>query len=334
MTKKTDAGQVTNYIYNTEDRLKSVEDGSGSLIAQYYYDPFGRRLCKEVGGVRTYFVYADEGLVAEVDAAGNVVKSYGYKPGSTWSTDPLFMKVSGQYYFYQNDHLGTPQKLTAVNGAVVWSAKYSSFGEAGVDPTSTIVNNLRFPGQYYDQETGLNYNWHRYYYPVSGRYTKKDPINFSGGDLVLYNYGHNNPQKYWDNRGLSSFAPGVPGYDVGRELDKFFRDLWNLFVEEDVKPVKKAACKYGFAAIGVVADTVSILAYSSVVGAEVGVAATGVSACNTLVKVAVCGSVTVSDGASLVNTAFTQAKNINVKVKIGTTVVDIAVTLGELIFTE
>ena len=157
MTKKTDAGQVTNYIYNVEDRLERVEDGSGSLISHYYYDPFGRRLWKEVNGVRTYFVYADEGLVAEVDAAGNVVKSYGYRPGSTWTTDPLFMKVGGQYYFYQNDHLGTPQKLTAVNGAVVWSAKYSSFGEAEVDISSTITNNLRFPGQYFDQETGLHY---------------------------------------------------------------------------------------------------------------------------------------------------------------------------------
>jgi YD repeat-containing protein len=153
MTKKIDVGQVANYIYNVEDRLTEVWNGavgSGSLISYYYYDPFGRRLWKEVTGVRTYFVYADEGLVAEVDAAGNVVKSYGYKPGSTWTTDPLFMKVGGQYYFYQNDHLGTPQKLTAVNGAVVWSAKYSSFGEAAVHPSSTIVNNLRFPGQYFD----------------------------------------------------------------------------------------------------------------------------------------------------------------------------------------
>ena len=60
--------------------------GSKALIrveSSYYYDPFGRRLWKEVGGVRTYFVYSDEGLVAEVDAAGNVVKSYGYRPGST-----------------------------------------------------------------------------------------------------------------------------------------------------------------------------------------------------------------------------------------------------------
>jgi RHS repeat-associated protein len=171
------------------------------LISSYYYDPFGRRLWKEVAGVRTYFVYADEGLVAEVDVAGNVVRSYGYKPGSTWSTDPLFMKVGGEYYFYQNDHLGTPQKLTAVNGAVVWSTKYSSFGEADVGISSSITNNLGFAGQYFDSETGLHYNWHRYYDPKTGRYLTPDPIGLQGG-INLYAYVLNDPINAVDPLGL------------------------------------------------------------------------------------------------------------------------------------
>ncbi len=195
--------------------------GSKALIiieSTYYYDPFGRRLWKEVAGIRTYFVYADEGLVAEVDAAGNVIKSYGYKPGSTWTTDPLFMKVEGQYYFYQNDHLGTPQKLTAVNGAVMWSAKYSSFGEGDVDLSSTITNNLRFPGQYFDQETGFNYNYFRYYNYSIGRYFRPDPIGFDGG-INLYVYVLNNPVNWTDELGLRNplgipFGMGVPGLDA------------------------------------------------------------------------------------------------------------------------
>ena len=171
------------------------------IESTYYYDPFGRRLWKEVGGVRTYFVYADEGLAAEVDAAGSVVKSYGYKPDSTWTTDTLFMKVGGQYYFYQNEHLGTPQKLTAVNGAVVWSAKYSSFGKAEVDTSSTITNNLRFGGQYEDAETGFHYNYHRYYNPEIGRYISVDPIGSDSG-TSLYSYANNMPAQYGDARGL------------------------------------------------------------------------------------------------------------------------------------
>ncbi len=181
MTKKTAGSVVTSYVYDIEYRLSEVWDGevgTGSLTASYYYDPFGRRLWKEVSGVKTYFHYADEGLVGELDAAGNVTKSYGYKPNSTWTTDPLFMKTGSDYYFYQNDHLGTPQKLTAINGAVVWRAKYSSFGETDIDAASTITNNLRYPGQYCDAETGLHYNLHRYYDPTTGRYLKPDPSHF------------------------------------------------------------------------------------------------------------------------------------------------------------
>ena len=91
------------------------------MIASYYYDPFGLRLWKEVGGVRTYFCYADEGLIGEYDANGTEIKTYGYQP-STWMADPLFMKQGDNYYCYKNDHLGTLQKMTAVNGAVVWAA--------------------------------------------------------------------------------------------------------------------------------------------------------------------------------------------------------------------
>jgi len=200
--------------------------GSKALIrieSSYYYDPFGRRLWKEINGVRTYFVYADEGLIAEVDAAGNVIKSYGYKPGSTWTTDPLFMKVGGQYYFYQNDHLGTPQKLTAVNGAVVWAAKYSSFGEADVDISSSIVNNLRFPGQYFDQETGLHYNWHRFYNPATGRYLRLDPIGIKGG-INWYSYALNNPKAILDPLGLMGRKPPTyVFYDIFSK--KFLNDL-------------------------------------------------------------------------------------------------------------
>jgi RHS repeat-associated protein len=204
MTKKSVDGSVTSYVYNTEDRLTEVwsgEVGSGSLTATYYYDPFGRRLWKEVDGARTYFHYADEGLVGEYDNGGVEIKNYGYKPGSTWTTDPLFMKVGSEYYFYHNDHLGTPQKMTSVNGAVVWGAKYSSFGKAEIDPASTITNNLRFPGQYYDVETMLNCNWYRYYNPTIGRYLKVDPIGIAGG-INRFVYASINPINRIDPFGL------------------------------------------------------------------------------------------------------------------------------------
>ena len=174
--KKTLNGVTTLFFYNLEDRLERVEDESGNIITKYGYDPFGRRLWKETSDTKTYFMYADEGLIGEYTATGSEIKTYGWKPGSTWGTDPLFMKVGSLYYFYYNDHLGTPQKITSISGAVVWSATYSSFGKAEVDADSTVENNFRFPGQYADDETGLHYNWHRYYDPTTGRYNRVDPV--------------------------------------------------------------------------------------------------------------------------------------------------------------
>ena len=198
--RKTQGTEVTHYIYNEEDRLVRVKDGFNNVIAEYHYDPFGRRLWKEVDGERTYFVYSDEGLIGECDDTGSLTRSYGYVPGSTWTTDPLFMKEEGEYYFYHNDHLGTPQKMTASNGAVVWSARYSSFGKVDIE-VETVQNNLRFPGQYEDQESGLHYNYNRYYHPRTGRYLRVDPIGLVGG-INLYIYVENDPTNYFDNFGL------------------------------------------------------------------------------------------------------------------------------------
>jgi len=232
MTQKTVAGAVTKFFYNLEDRLERVEDAVGTVIAEYYYDPFGRRLWKDVAGVRTYFHYADEGLVAELDSSGQVVKSYGYKPGSTWTTDPLFIKIGSDYYFYQNDHLGTPQKLTGINGAVVWAAKYSSFGKASVDGSSTITNNLSFPGQYYDEETGLHYNYRRFYDPSTGRYLRVDPIGLNGG-INLFIYVSNDPINLLDPLGTKAckdkcFSVSIDNWTKAgsKEEGTFFDQAW------------------------------------------------------------------------------------------------------------
>jgi RHS repeat-associated protein len=89
-----------------------------------------------------------------------------------------------------NDHLATPQKMTDSSGTVVWSADYKPFGEATVT-VSTITNNLRFPGQYYDAETGLHQNKWRDYNFTSGRYVESDPLHL--GSLSMFR--HINPDK-------------------------------------------------------------------------------------------------------------------------------------------
>ena len=201
MTQKKIGTAAVNYHYNAENRLIKIEDDlTKTVIAEYGYDPFGRRLWKDVGGTRTHFFYSKEGLIAEYDATGTEIRSYGYQPDSTWTTDPLWLKQGGAYYWYQNDHLGTPQKLVAMNGAVVWSASYEAFGKAHVD-IETVMNPLRFPGQYEDAETGLHYNRHRYYDPKIGRYLRTDPMGLRG-EINVFSYASNNPVDNSDSMGL------------------------------------------------------------------------------------------------------------------------------------
>jgi RHS repeat-associated protein len=196
-------GLHTDYFYNQNNRLVRVEI-DGFTVAEYAYDAFERRVLKVVNGVTTHFHYDLNGLlISETDGNGNPRKDYVYLNG-----EPVAMKVYGGsagWYWFINDHLGTPQKMVDDAGNVVWAAAYAPFGEARVYEDE-VTNNLRFPGQYYDVETGLHYNWHRYYDPETGRYFRADPIGLAGG-INPYIYTLNNPVNLIDPMGLDPLDP-------------------------------------------------------------------------------------------------------------------------------
>lgn len=127
------------------------------------------------------------------------------------------------------DTLATPQKMTDGSGAVAWSADYKPFGEATII-VSTITNNLRFPGQYYDAETGLNYNLNRDYNAVIGRYIQTDPIGLKGG-LNPYRYVKN-PVNLIDPLGLFGTSDFVNHYfnGNGTTIDLSAVGLLNAFM--------------------------------------------------------------------------------------------------------
>ena len=109
-------------------------------------------------------------------------------------------------YYIHTDHLGTPKMLTDESGTTVWKATHLPFGEAAVDEDpdgdgAKVTFNLRFPGQYYDAETGLHYNYYRYYDSSTGRYLESDLVGLSGG-LNTYAYVGGNPLRYTDPQGL------------------------------------------------------------------------------------------------------------------------------------
>lgn len=221
-TRKIEGAQVTRYGYDSMNRLSEVKDGQDRVIARYGYDPQDRRLWKEQyrdrdGNAlnqarRTYYLYADEGLIAEAtqtivldadrsamsDTEPVIATQYGPQPESEFTTGMLFIKTRDSngldhIGYYSHDHLGTPIHATDNAGRVVWSAQYETFGRALIPAAAgsanfpVIASNLRLPGQYADEETDLHYNLRRYYDSDEGRYISVDPIGVGGGvNIFLY----------------------------------------------------------------------------------------------------------------------------------------------------
>ncbi len=129
-----------------------------------------------------------------------------------WHTPTLFLamadRATGAVYTFHNNELGTPELMTDSTNTVVWEGISKPFGETAVNSGSTVVNNFRFQGQYYDAETGLHYNGQRYYDPKTGRYLTPDPIGLAGG-VNPYVYVGNDPINGVDPRGLWTVSVGV-----------------------------------------------------------------------------------------------------------------------------
>jgi RHS repeat-associated protein len=188
-----------NFVYDQNNQLIEVEQGASSL-AEYAYNGLGQRVIKQVGANTTVYHYDLDGkLIAESLPDGTMTREYLYMGKVRVS----MVDVTGgnALYHYLNDRLGTPEILTDATGTVAWEAWYEPFGEAHIHPGSSVVINIRLPGQYYDSETDLHYNYHRYYDPLTGRYTTSDPVGLEGG-TNLYAYVSSNPVNEVDPEGL------------------------------------------------------------------------------------------------------------------------------------
>ena len=117
------------------------------------------------------------------------------------TTSPILLMV-------HTDHLGRPIRITDANKATVWAASYKPWGEP-LSISGTRALDLRFPGQYFQIETNLAYNWHRHYDPVTGRYTQPDPLRFVDGPSI-YAYAGNSPVMKTDRLGLLASPKEYP----------------------------------------------------------------------------------------------------------------------------
>ena len=157
-------------------------------------------------------------LVGEYDATGELIQEIVWLndiPVATIRTDQGG-STAGVFYIH-TDHLNAPSKVTRPSdNAVIWRWDHDPFGNGvpNQDPDGNglqLTMNLRFPGQYFDPETGLYYNDNRYYDPATGRYVTSDPIGLIGGSFSTYSYVNNNPTGLVDEDGLTGHAPGNGG---------------------------------------------------------------------------------------------------------------------------
>lgn len=115
------------------------------------------------------------------------------------------VSTSPQTLYIHADHLDRPVRMSDGSKALVWDAVYRPFG-AVETLTGSAVLDARFPGQWFQLETGLHYNWHRHYDPTTGRYLQPDPLGFVDGASV-YAYAANAPATKVDSKGLNLQGP-------------------------------------------------------------------------------------------------------------------------------
>jgi RHS repeat-associated protein len=189
-----------------DDRnLLTVVQSSGTTIANYQYDGLGIRVWRTItspsaGTAATVYDPAGTGnLYGEYFAAD--FREYVYVNGIPVATASDAGRAAPGITYLYADHLGTIRAAIAPAGgtAYTWAWQNNAFGNQIKSGGDNFYN--RFPGQYYDVETGLHYNVNRYYDPAIGRYIQSDPIGLAGG-ASTYDYAGANPLGFIDPTGL------------------------------------------------------------------------------------------------------------------------------------
>ncbi|HGP0208704.1 TPA: RHS repeat domain-containing protein, partial [Pseudomonas aeruginosa] len=225
--------------YDAQGRLQSVSLDS-QQVAEYRYNALGQRIVKLTPESVTTYLYGPDGQLlgeAEHDGSGRKLRAQYYLwldslPLATIDADyDAQGKVGNPTLLYlHGDHLDTPRLATDASGQIAWQWQSDAFGRGEALSQGSTQVNLRFPGQYYDAESGLHYNYFRDYDPETGRYVESDPVEtlrklnnpemtfLNSGESMLqatpywehgftpnhnYTYSDNNPTAKSDKHGLS-----------------------------------------------------------------------------------------------------------------------------------
>jgi RHS repeat-associated protein len=204
--------QVWRYRWDANSQMRGLITPDGEQW-HYRYDAFGRRISKrrqeatrsKLAGYD--YLWSGGQLIEETPVYADGSPAYEesihwlYEPGAL---TPAARRENGQLHYVVSDHMGTPRELLTEKGDVAWASRLSTWGDATryrlAANDDKLSCNLRFAGQYADEESGLHYNRHRYYDSETGQYLSPDPIGLAGG---VNPYGYvANPLKWVDPLGL------------------------------------------------------------------------------------------------------------------------------------
>lgn len=241
-------GDLVGLGYDDRNLLTTVTL-AGGVIANYQYNGQGVRVWRtitypSIGQAATVYDPTGSGhLYGEYFA--NDYREYVYLDGIPVAAALDAGRAAPDITYLFADQLGTVRAATNPQGvrSYEWPWLNNAFGEAPKSGTDTFYT--RFPGQYYDVETGLHYNMHRYYDPSTGRYLQSDPIGLAGG-LNTYTYVYGDPLEGTDSLGLI----GPQESSVQNQIEVAIargnvQQLESLLESEGLSPAEESAVREG-----------------------------------------------------------------------------------------
>ncbi|MFD2746938.1 polymorphic toxin-type HINT domain-containing protein [Paenibacillus yanchengensis] len=176
----TEEGKEVTYRYNGDNLL--VERSEEDTTIRYYYD--GQQILSE----------------AWVDPDGTVREKISYLRGNSLA---MLETATGEKGYYMVNGHGDVTGITDSEGELLNEYTYDIWGKP-LEHSETIEQSFRYSGEYWDEETNLQYLLARWYDPSIGRFINEDTYEGNSGNplsLNLYTYVQNNPLRYIDPSG-------------------------------------------------------------------------------------------------------------------------------------